>query len=48
MVKLDLPYIPGFLAFREVPHLMPLFEQLRAEKPQLWPQVPGPYREAMA
>jgi len=39
MVKLDLPYVPGFLAFREVPHLLPLFEQLRAEKPQLWPQL---------
>ena len=27
------PYIPGFLAFREVEHLVPLFESLRASKP---------------
>lgn len=39
MVKLELPYIPGFLAFREVPHLVPLFEQLRADQPRLWPQM---------
>jgi len=39
MVQLTLPYIPGFLAFREMPHVLPLFEQLRSEQPDLWPQV---------
>jgi len=40
MVKLEEPYIAGFLAFREVNHLVPLFEKLKAEKPELYPQVP--------
>ncbi|KAL6076216.1 ENDOV Endonuclease [Balamuthia mandrillaris] len=39
MVELRLPYIAGFLAFREVPHLLPLFERLRQQKPELMPQV---------
>jgi len=28
-VKLDMPYIPGFLAFREVPAYTPLFDRLK-------------------
>ncbi len=30
------PYIPGFLAFREVPHLLSCFRELREG---FWPQV---------
>lgn len=32
-------YIPGYLAFREVEHLVALTEKLKREKPELWPQV---------
>ncbi|GFR67822.1 endonuclease V [Elysia marginata] len=39
MVKLTQPYIPGFLAFREVPALLPLFDHLRGVAPQFWPDV---------
>jgi deoxyinosine 3'endonuclease (endonuclease V) len=39
MVKLTAPYIPGFLAFREAPHLVALLERIKAEKPELFPQV---------
>lgn len=39
MVKLDLPYISGFLAFREVPFLVKLIEELRTNNPNLLPQV---------
>lgn len=38
-VKLDLPYVPGFLAFREIPSLLPLFDKLREKKPEFWPDV---------
>lgn len=38
-VRLDEPYVPGFLAFREIPSLIPLFDKLREKKPELWPQV---------
>lgn len=33
------PYIPGFLAFREVPILYVLFERLKQKRPDLWPQL---------
>ena len=33
------PYIPGFLAFREVPVLMHLFKKLKEKQPQLWPEL---------
>eukprot|EP00035_Acanthoeca_spectabilis_P014462 m.276485 g.276485 ORF g.276485 m.276485 type:complete len:483 (+) comp16144_c0_seq2:2831-4279(+) len=39
MVEMTEPYIPGFLAFREVPHLEPLIAELRATRPELEPQV---------
>eukprot|EP00455_Lapot_gusevi_P057250 TRINITY_DN9693_c0_g1_i2.p1 TRINITY_DN9693_c0_g1~~TRINITY_DN9693_c0_g1_i2.p1 ORF type:complete len:300 (-),score=82.84 TRINITY_DN9693_c0_g1_i2:287-1156(-) len=39
MVYLDQPYIPGFLAFREVPALTQLVADLRERKPQFVPQV---------
>ncbi|GFO01273.1 endonuclease v, partial [Plakobranchus ocellatus] len=39
MVKLTQPYIPGFLAFREVPALQPLFSHLKATAPKYWPDI---------
>ncbi|BFZ63490.1 hypothetical protein YB2330_004612 [Saitoella coloradoensis] len=38
-VKLTEPYINGFLAFREVPCLLPLFDRLKREAPAYWPHV---------
>ncbi|KAG2213321.1 hypothetical protein INT46_007534 [Mucor plumbeus] len=37
--KLHLPYISGFLAFREVEPLLKLLNQLKANQPELYPQV---------
>jgi len=39
MVTLTEPYIPGFLAFREVGFLLRMLEKLRADKPELVPQL---------
>lgn len=39
MVKLTLPYIPGFLAFREVPFLSSLIERFSTENPDCIPQL---------
>ena len=33
------PYIPGFLAFKEIPSLSILFERLQNNSPEFWPQV---------
>ena len=33
----EYPYIPGFLAFREVPGYQKLFDRLKLNKPQFWP-----------
>ena len=35
----EYPYIPGFLAFKEVPSLSILFERLKKNSPKYWPQV---------
>ena len=35
----EYPYVPGFLAFKEVPSLTILFERLRANNPELEPDV---------
>ncbi len=39
LVKMDEPYIPGFLAFREVNHLVDLINELKKNKPEYIPQV---------
>ena len=39
IIRLDLPYVPGFLAFREAPHLMKLINTLKDKKPEFIPQV---------
>ena len=39
MVKLTQPYIPGFLAFREVDHLVDLYRDLKSKTPQYLPEV---------
>jgi len=38
-VQIDLPYISGFLAFRESPALIEMIEEIRTHKPSLLPQV---------
>lgn len=39
LVRLDVPYLPGFLGFREVPVLRPLLEQVAQKRPDIAPQV---------
>eukprot|EP00730_Choanoeca_flexa_P019023 TRINITY_DN9278_c0_g1_i2.p4 TRINITY_DN9278_c0_g1~~TRINITY_DN9278_c0_g1_i2.p4 ORF type:complete len:176 (+),score=29.03 TRINITY_DN9278_c0_g1_i2:4861-5388(+) len=39
MVELTAPYVPGFLAFREVSHLVQLVSELKDNQPELVPQV---------
>ncbi|XP_021495266.1 endonuclease V isoform X1 [Meriones unguiculatus] len=39
MVGLEAPYVSGFLAFREVPFLVELVQQLQEKDPSLMPQV---------
>ena len=39
LVKMDEPYIPGFLAFREVKHLVKLINDLKNNHPEFIPQV---------
>ncbi|GAQ85670.1 Endonuclease V [Klebsormidium nitens] len=39
LVRLDVPYLPGFLGFREVPVLRPLLEEVAQERPDIAPQV---------
>ncbi len=39
MVTLSVPYIPGYLAFREVPHIISMFDRLKMKRPGLWPDV---------
>ena len=33
----EYPYIPGFLAFKEIPVYTILFERLKSTKPEFWP-----------
>ncbi|KAJ1986596.1 hypothetical protein H4R33_003265 [Dimargaris cristalligena] len=37
--RFDLPYIPGYLAFREVPILQGMVRELREQAPELCPQI---------
>jgi len=39
IVDMTEPYIPYFLAFREVGHLVKLFQRVKLEKPELYPQI---------
>src|SRR5271154_5169605 len=39
MVEMTEEYIPFYLAFREVRHLLRLFERVKSEDPQVYPQV---------
>lgn len=39
IVELKHPYIPGFLAFREIPPLLQLLKSVKASKPEIYPQV---------
>ena len=39
LVKIEEPYVPGFLAFREVKHLEKLINKLKQNSPQFLPQV---------
>jgi len=39
MVKMTLPYVPGYLAFREAGFLVEKMEKLRQEKPEIMPQA---------
>lgn len=32
-IEISQPYVPGYLAFREVPTLYPMFQKLKATKP---------------
>ena len=35
----DYPYIPGFLAFKEIPSYTVLFDRLRQRSPELFPEL---------
>jgi deoxyinosine 3'endonuclease (endonuclease V) len=39
IVEMTEEYIPFYLAFREVRHLVVLFERIKREKPEIYPQV---------
>ena len=39
LVKMTEPYVPGFLAFREVNHLVDLINDLKKNAPEYLPQV---------
>ena len=39
VVELSGPYVPGYLAFREVSHYVRLLERLRRERPDCVPDV---------
>jgi endonuclease V len=35
----EYPYVPGFLAFKEVPVYTILFNRLKTNRPEIWPQL---------
>ena len=35
----EYPYLPGFLAFKEVPSYTILFDRLKAKAPEMWPDL---------
>jgi len=35
LVKIDVPYCPGFLAFKEVPHFVDLYDKMKKERPDI-------------
>jgi deoxyinosine 3'endonuclease (endonuclease V) len=39
IIEINQPYIPGFLAFREVPPLYAMFKHLEKTKPELYPEL---------
>ncbi|XP_027081072.1 uncharacterized protein [Coffea arabica] len=39
LVKLDVPYVPGFLAFREAPVLLELLEKMKKSAHPFYPQL---------
>jgi len=39
MIKLTAPYIAGYLAFREVPHILKVLEKIKEHVPQYTPQL---------
>ncbi|PKA50662.1 deoxyribonuclease V [Apostasia shenzhenica] len=39
VVRLQVPYVPGFLAFREVPILLKLLERMKSNAHSLYPQL---------
>ena len=39
IVEMEEPYIPFFLAFREVKHLVRLFERVKVENGEIYPQI---------
>ena len=45
MVTMTEPYIPGFLAFREVGFLINCLEELKSNNPLIMPQVPIFYND---
>jgi deoxyinosine 3'endonuclease (endonuclease V) len=38
-VEMTVPYIPGYLAFREVPHYINMLTRLKMNKPEFYPQL---------
>ncbi len=38
LIEMDLPYIPGYLAYREAPFLLSKLEKLKQKNPNLYPQ----------
>lgn len=37
LIKMEIPYVPGFLAYREAPFLLKKLEKLKNEQPHLYP-----------